>query len=300
MTTTLPAAYEESFSAVPAPIKMVRFSPSGRFMATGDTELQVKIWDGDQLVAAIDPHSHDEKIRPTENIRGLEFSVDEKLLFVAASDTVNAYSCETSELIWYHRPPRFFGFLIVSPQALAVSPNGTLAASFDYGSIATFTPGGEVQWRKSENYAPRRIAFSPKGKALVGVDAFNLCVWNAENGERVHRWRLENKVFTMAASLTEPLIVTRELHTLTIYDIDQFQRICQLPSGRGLPCLAMSPVDRLLASGEKTRIRLINLECQGVRDIDVSESSVLSLAFSADGKRIVAGCADGQVRSWDV
>jgi WD40 repeat protein len=135
---------------------------------------------------------------------------------------------------------------------------------------------------------------------LVGVDAFNLCVWNAENGERVHRWRLDNKVFTMAASLTEPLIVTRELHTLTIYDIDQFQRICQLPSGRGLPCLAMSPVDRLLASGEKTRIRLINLECQGVRDIDVSESSVLSLAFSADGRRIVAGCADGQVRSWDV
>jgi WD40 repeat protein len=45
---------------------------------------------------------------------------------------------------------------------------------------------------------------------------------------------------------------------------------------------------------------LINLECQGVRDIDVSESSVLSIAFSSDGRRIVAGCADGQDRSWDV
>lgn len=283
-----------------APVKILRFSPSGRFMASGDTNLQIKIWDQGREILDIDPHSGDEKIRPTENIRGLEFSADEEHVYVAASDTLNAYRISTGELEWQYRPPRHFGFLIVSPQAVAVSPNGVIAASFDYGSMAAFEPNGNLLWRRGENYAPRRLAFCPKGKALVGSDAFNLCVWDAESGAMLHRWPLEHKVFAMAASPVESLVVTRELHTLSIYDIDQFHRICELPSGRGLPCVAVSSQDRLLASGEKHRIRLINLECQGVRDFDSEGATVLSVAFSGDGSEVVAGCDDGRIRRWAV
>ncbi len=290
----------EVMPAHDAPIKMLRCSRSGRYLATGDTDLFVKIWEGDREVLEVDPHSRDEKIRPTENIRGIEFSADEEHVYVAASDTLNAYRISTGELEWQYRPPRHFGFLIVSPQAIAVSPSGEIAASFNYGSMACFSPTGEMLWRRGENYAPRFLAFCPQGKALVGAEAFNLCVWDAVSGDLLHRWPLDNKVFAMAASPIESLVVTRELHTVSIYDISEFTRICQLPAGRGLPCLAVSGRDRLLATGEKHRIRQINLECQGVGDIPVDETSVLSVAFSADGSEILAGCADGTVRRWRV
>ncbi|MBC8064401.1 MAG: hypothetical protein H7Y17_06205, partial [Chlorobia bacterium] len=230
---------------------------------------------------------------------GMEFSVDEKFLFVAASDTVNAYVVETGEMLWQYRPPRHFGFLIVSPQALAVSPNGQLAASFDYGSIALFEADGREVFRRGENYAPRRLGFSPTGKVMVGADGFNLCVWDGSSGERLHRWALSHKVFAMAVSPSDPLVATRELHTLSIYDIDEFHKVCELPAGRGLPSLAFNPTDRVLASGEKTRVRLINMECRGVQDFDAGDRTVLSVGFTPDGRQVVAGCSDGQVFAWD-
>lgn len=298
MTSTSVANPVLSFQAHDAPVKRVRFSPSGNLLATGDTELAVKIWRDGKEILCIDPKSHDDKIRPTENIRGMEFSVDEAQIYIAASDTVNAYSTESGKLLWMYRPPRFLAFLIVSPQAIAVSAEGKIAASLDYGSLAVFSPDGHLEYRKSENYSPKRMGFSPQGKAIVGSDGFNLCVWKADDGALMHRWPLDQKVFALDVSKSEPLVVTRELHTMTLWDVDRFEKICELPSGRGLPTLAFSPTERVIVSGEKTRARLVNLECKGVRDYD-SEGDILNITFSADGAQVVAGCSDGMVRFWD-
>jgi WD40 repeat protein len=268
-------------------------------MATGDTDLQIKVWQSGEQVLHIDAKSQDEKVRPTENIRGMEFSDDETILFVSATDTINAYSMADGSLLWQYRPPRHFGFLIVSPQAIAISPENRLAASFDYGSIALFEPNGELIYRRNENYAPRRLAFSPSGKLMVGADGFSLCVWDTSSGERIHRWVLDSKVFAMAASPTDALVATRELYTLSIYDLDQFHKVCELPAGRGLPSIAFSPTERVLASSEKTRVRLINMDCRDVCDFDADGRTVLTIAFNYDGTRILAGCSDGQVISWD-
>jgi WD40 repeat protein len=298
MTFTSIAQPAASFQAHNVPVKRVRFSPSGRLVATGDTELAVKLWRDGEEVLRIDPKSHDDKIRPTENIRGIEFSIDETQIYIAASDTLNAYSTESGKLLWMYRPPRFLAFLIVSPQSIAVSSVGKVAASFDYGSIAVFNSNGNLEYRKSENYSPRRMGFSPQGKAIVGTDGFNLCVWKADDGALMHRWPLEQKVFALDVSKSEPLVVTRELHTMTLWDIDRFEKICELPSGRGLPTLAFSPTERVIVSGEKRRARLVNLECKGVRDFE-SDADILNITFSSDGSQIVAGCSDGVVRSWD-
>jgi WD40 repeat protein len=281
------------------PVKLIRFSPSGRYMATGDTELQIKIWENGKEVIHIDPRSGDDKIRPTENIRGIEFAADESLVYVAASDTVNAYSLEPGVgLVWRYRPPRHFGFLIVSPQSLAALPENRLAVSFDYGSMAALGPDGYPIFRVGENYAPRRLGYSALTQNLVGADAFNLCVWSAKTGQRLHRWVLDHKAYGMAVSPTDSLVVVRGLHTLSIYDFEQFERVCEVPAGEGLPSLAFSPVEPILASGEKNRVRLIDSECRGVQDFYTEDRNILTVAFSPDGTKVVAGCSDGQVVSW--
>ncbi len=300
MSRTLLLPNTDEFQAHLAPIKMVRFSPSGRLMATGDTELQIRIWDKERELLHIDSHSLDDKIRPTENIRGIEFSADEKHVYVCASDTLDAYGIDSKELEWQYRAPRHFGFLIVSPQAIAVGPNGTVAASFDYGSMAAFSPNGELVWRRHENYAPRRIAFANECSEIIGGDSFNICIWDAETGAMKNRQRLIEKTFSMAVIPEEGLVVTRELHSLSVFETKPFNRAFQIPAGRGLPCIAVSHSQQLIASGEHHRIRMVNFEGQGVRDIHVEEATVLSVAFTPDGVEIVAGCSDGHVRRWRV
>lgn len=299
MNPTLLSHTPNSLFAHDAPVKMIRFSGSGSLMATGDTELQIKVWSGSEEVSRVDPHSNDDKIRPTENIRGMEFSFDERHLYVAASDTLDAYSTQSGELEWFHRPPRHFGFLIVSPQALAVSLDGTIAASFDYGSISAFSPDGQELWRHRENYAPRYMGFANKGQHLVGADAFNLCLWSAETGELVQRKKVDHKMYSMVVLPGDGMVATRELYTLSVYELAPVQRVFEIPAGRGLPTLAASTKAGLVASGERNRIRVVNLEGQGVQDIHV-EANVVSLAFTPNGNKLAAGCSDGYVRTWDV
>jgi WD40 repeat protein len=299
MGTATIARPPESFVAHDAPVKALKVSPSGRLLATGDTNIQIRIWQDGGMILHIDPRSSEAKVRTTERIRGIEFSNDEKQLYVSASDTLQCYSLDNGELLWEFRPPRFLGFLIVSPQSIAVATTGLIAASFDYGTISTFSSTGERLMHRGDNYAPRIMGFSPHGRAIVGADGFNLCVWDSSTGDRVHRWRLENRVFAMAVSPSEALVATRELHTLSLWDIDRFEKVCELPSGRGLPLIAFSPTERVIASGERTRIRLVNLECRGVRDFDAEDATILSVAFSADGKKVLAGCSDHRVRIWD-
>jgi len=281
-----------------APIQTVRFSPTGRFIATADTNVVVKIWHDGEHMFTIDPASHQDKIRPMERVRAIEFSPDEKYVYVTAADTLLAFDMEEGKLAWEYTPPRYLAFLVVMPQTIAVSPTGLVAASFDYGSMATFTPDGQKLLYRHENYAPRMMGFSPQGKALVGTDRFNLCVWDSETCSLAHRRRLENKVYAMAVSPSEPLVATRELMTMTFWDIDKFEKVCELPASIGMPILAFSPTERMVATGEKTRVRLINMQCQKVRDLTVDEANVLAVAFSPNGKQLAAGCSDHRVRFW--
>lgn len=299
MGTTAIASAPQSFLAHDAPVKALRVSPSGQLLATGDTEIQIKVWRDREMLFHINPRSGDAKVRTTERIRGLEFSHDETQLFVSASDTLQAYSLADGSLMWEFRPPRFLGFLVVSPQSITVASTGLIGASFDHGTISTFAPDGARLMHRSDNYAPRMMGFSPHGKALVGSDGFNLCVWDSTSGDRVHRWRLDKRVFALAVSATEPLVATRELHTLSLWDIDEFKQLCELPAGRGLPLLAFSPTERVVATGERHRIRLVNLDCRAVKDFDAQDSTILAITFSADGRQVLAGCSDHRVRIWE-
>jgi WD40 repeat protein len=64
--------------------------------------------------------------------------------------------------------------------------------------------------------------------------------------------------------------------------------------------VSIAPNQGWIASGEHHRIRIVNMEGQGIRDIPVDEAVVLTVAFSSDESEIFAGCSDGQVRRWAV
>src|SRR5690349_14701181 len=119
-----------------SPVQSLAFTHDMGLTATGDTQRLVKVWYQGNVIYELNLASTQDKIRPTERIRGLVFSPTGDTLYVACGDTVKAYSMTNGEVRWMFRPARSFGFLIVSPIALSVSPAGELAVATDAGRLS--------------------------------------------------------------------------------------------------------------------------------------------------------------------
>jgi hypothetical protein len=165
------------------------FSRDGNYVATADVRMNVSVRHGDRTLFTEEFHSENPKAHPTERIRGVDFGAEPSLLFVAAGDTIRAIAWETGEQAWSYTAPKALGFLIVLPIALAVSPQGHVAASFENGAIIVWSPSGEIlsHWRDID--LPRAMSFVEDG-TLVGCDHFALAAWDPRDGLKLFRRRL--------------------------------------------------------------------------------------------------------------
>jgi WD40 repeat protein len=280
------------------PVQSLAFGNTKGLMASGDTHRNVKIWFGGKLLHELRLSSQQDKVRPTERIRGLAFSPGGDTLYVACGDLLRGFSVANGEVRWEYQPPRSFGFLIISPVSLAVSSMGDVAASTDAGRILVFTSDGALFCNAPDNDSPRQIAFLGDDN-LIGTDSFSVCTWRAKTAQKLSRRRLAERTYGFAANADGSRVALRTIHDTQIWDTTANVMLAQYSLTFGPPVVAISKDGSQVAMAGVTDIDLHTIG-GGSAQIPIPAANVRSLKFTPDGGTLVGGCSDGSIRFWEI
>lgn len=270
----------------------VAISADDRFLATSDVDMNVIVREHDEVVFNRNFGSDSDKIRPTERVRGLGFSPDGAVMYLAAGSEVIALNTSNWEVAWSYEPPRSLGFLIVSPIALDVAQNGDVAAAFDNGTILIWDGNSHREEIIRDNDSPRWMRFVANGSRLVGSDGFCLCQWTLPHHRRKLKLAPHSRVFGMDAHRSGQYAAVRSLQEIAIWDLREKERTIRIPVGPGIPVIAFHPHEDLLAYAERSRI--IMVDAKGTRQIEFDQdvASALSICFTPKGDQMLIGCTE--------
>jgi WD40 repeat protein len=192
--------------------------------------------------------------------------------------------------------------------ALAFSPDGkTLAVVGDEPAVRLYdvAAGREVRAIRSDNQYHRAVCFSPDGKTLAaGGDGPDLTLWDPATGEVVRDCRGGRGGVGFAAFTADGRHVvwaTRQ-STVRIHDPATGDEVARYDRNETVfRAFALAPAGQLLATAGDGGLRVWDLASSClVRALPIHRGGAAAVAFSADGRTLVAGGPDGRVRGWRV
>jgi len=293
----------KSNAAVRPSVTSLAFSPDGSLLAVG----------GYQIVELLDPRDSSNLghlAGHTNQVRSVAFSPDGKIIASAGGNPaqfgeIKIWSVKDRRELRTIRGHRDNVF------AVAFSPDGSKLASASYDRlIKIWDPhtGNELATLKDHTDAVFAIAFSPDGKRLASASADRTVkIWDVASG---------NRLFTLGDALDglQTLAFHPNGKQLAAAGNDRVIRIWELSEleGRQIRSLIAhedaihqviySSDGRLLAStGADKRIKIWDAATlTETTNIEIQPDWVFALAFSPDGKRLVAGRYDGSIAFYDV
>lgn len=262
-------------------------------LAWSTVSMVVTVRRGEQTVFHRDFLSENDRIRPTQRVRGLGFSSDHRLLYVPVGDELSAWEMESGEQVWGYVPPRSWAFLIVSPVCLAVG-HGLVASAFDNGSIAVWTEDGVLQQKWNDNDAPRMCFLTSDPDVLLGSDSFSLCTWQISQHRKTWRTKLRDRAYGMDFSAEQNLIAVRGLLSIQVFRVGKSKPEHEFQTGRGLPLVAMHPHRPLVATSDVGGVTVCQVDGALVLRVPLASAPV-ALKFSQSGDELWIGCVDGTI-----
>ena len=245
---------------VASPVSSVKFSPDGSVLAVGGYQ-RVRLVDvaSGKVLAELTGHA--------DAVRSIAFSPDGRMIAAAGGlpqreGEIKIWDLQSHQLL---RTLNGHKDCIYS---IAWSPDGKLIASGSYDKMVKLwdaTTGKEVRNLQDHIDAVFAVAFSPDGKRLASASQDRTVkIWDVATGKR--------------------------LYTLS-------------DASDGLTTFAYSPAgDRLAAAGYDKTIYIWQLGDEDghlLHSLIADEDSLLSLAWSRDGKTIVTASSDGSIRFRD-
>ncbi|MFJ4365930.1 hypothetical protein ACIP4S_17420 [Streptomyces chartreusis] len=250
---------------LPAPgsytsVLSLAFSPDGCLLAVGDDKRSVHQWDPATRTLVGEPLIH------ASRVCCMAFSPDGRHLLTGGADgTMRQWAAATREPVG-----EAFDAHNDAVSSIEFNPGGRLLATGgDDGIVrlwdaSTFAMVGEPFVGREGTVSS--VAFSPDGRLLaVGGSDHTVWLWDVATGETVGE-PLEHKspVFSVAFSPHGHLAVGVDDGTVRLWD----------PG-------TLTPIgDPLIA------------------DYSADDAAVVSVTFSADGRRLAAGSKNGRVRLW--
>lgn len=283
-------------------VKAVAFSFDGRMLATGGSDLQIKLWDiptGREVKTFVGHH---------KDITALAISPDSKLLASMGQEEekIRLWDLATgAELKAVTGPATAQILFSPDSQFLAVaSPEGSIR-------LWNIKEGGELTFQTDADGEDLTcIAFSPDSKTLASIEPGEaIKLWEVPSGKKLRTAPLENgssdglvafsndgKRFWSFASgvITHREVLSgKELSAVTVMAEKSNVKI------------ALSSDARFLATAESpgAAIKLFNVATgmeSGAPAVSEDGSYVESMSFSPDGAMLAIGDDVGAVTLWDV
>ena len=293
------------------PVSVVRFSPSGELLATGDERGRCRIWrsQGDEWVGGPWLVGH------SRSISALAFTQQGRRLVSASGDNTCgqwdvASGEELSELVLRH-PGWVIGMDVTDGGELALTScddgNLRLWSLEDAQLLQTIEPKESVLFTS--------IDISPDGRLAVAACAANGTVqmWRLDTGEEItsgdqrQAWlNLGGRSGILWAARFAPQgdrLLTIGGNDARLWDLETRASVTRFTPHGTVASADISPDGRLLVTGSWDRSAKIWDIAAGkaIRKLDgVHHGYVNSVEFSPDGALILTGSDDGTAQLWDV
>jgi WD40 repeat protein len=280
----------------------VAYSPDGGLLASICADGSVKLWDANSgaLVLTFGSGSG-------EAGSSVAFSPDGKILAAAWTTQVflwDARSGEKLSMISGQSTGTTVGYNLGVGQ-ISFSPDGkhlALANLDGVSQVWEVDNHNQVLSLSNGMQPPKAIAYSPDGKLLATAgDEGVVTVWDGIQGTEIYKLTLGGVIHSVTFSLDGVhLAAASEDGNVMIWDTATGQKELRLPRQSGSYDIAFLADGKLAAAGQDGTTRVWDADSgQELIILAGPTSTVIGVAGSPDGKRIVTSAYDGSLRIWD-